>query len=157
MYKYECRYIYIYITDSLGSLPKTAAAELRLCLCFPVTVLEVFGPLGSQGSCYNMLCRSLSELISISVAISVSISMCIYICIYANPPPPMNYREVPRYRRRFPRKKVVLACKTNFFLGKKMVLGRKTNIFLGKTNKTKQKSFETLCGQTPKRWFFGFP
>ena len=75
-------YIYIYITDSLGSLPKTAAAELRLCLCFPVTVLEVFGPLGSQGSCYNMLCRSLSELISISVAISVSISMCIYIYMY---------------------------------------------------------------------------
>ena len=35
-----------------------------------------------------------------------------------------------------------------------MVLGRKTNFFLGKTKKSKKLSFETLCGQTPKRWFF---
>ena len=36
-----------------------------------------------------------------------------------------------------------------------MVLGRKTNFFLGKTKKkTKKTSFKTLCGQTPKKWFF---
>ena len=37
--------------------------------------------------------------------------------------------------------------KNQLFPRKKMVLGRKTNFFLGP-------SFETLCGQTPKRWFF---
>ena len=38
-----------------------------------------------------------------------------------------------------------------------MVLGRKTIFFLVKTKKpTKTTSFETLCGQTPKRWFFWF-
>ena len=36
---------------------------------------------------------------------------------------------------------MVLAWKTNFFLGKKMVLGRKTNVFLGKT---KQPIWETM-------------
>ena len=40
---------------------------------------------------------------------------------------------------------------------KTMVLGRKTNFFLGKTTTIKKPSFETLCGQMPKRLFFVFP
>ena len=32
----------------------------------------------------------------------------------------------------------------------------KNQLFLGKTKKTKKASFETLCGQTPQRWFFWF-
>ena len=49
---------------------------------------------------------------------------------------------------------MVLDQNNQFFPRKKMVLDRKTNFFLGKTKKT---SFRKLYGQTPKKWFFGFP
>ena len=55
---------------------------------------------------------------------------------------------------------MVLVCfgqENQLFPRKKIVLGRKTNFFLGKTKKKQKTSFETLCGQTPKKMFFCFP
>ena len=56
----------------------------------------------------------------------------------------------------FPRKRMVLDQKTNFFLGKDG-FGPKNQLFPRKTKKTKKKpSFGKLYGRTPKRWFFWF-
>ena len=49
---------------------------------------------------------------------------------------------------------MVFGQRNQLFPRKKMVLGRKTSFFSGKTKKP---SFGKLCGQTPKRFFFGFP
>ena len=44
------------------------------------------------------------------------------------------------------------------FPRKKMVLGRKTNFFLGKTKKTKKKNLlGNYAAKLPKDGFFGFP
>ena len=56
----------------------------------------------------------------------------------------------------FPRKKMVLDGKTNFFLGQKMVWGRKTNFFFPRENQ-KNHLLRHYAARHQKDGFFGFP